>query len=124
MPGVTSVVEISNGIAVIASNSWYAMRAAEAVECDWAAGDYPPDQAGHFDWTARLLSGNQSLSQIIAGFTGSAEFQARYAAEVLQQPALFQQLRGLAQQGRITLVYAARDTDHNEAVVLRNLLLD
>ena len=53
-----------------------------------------------------------------------AGFQARYAAEVLQQPALFQQLRGLAQQGRITLVYAARDTDHNEAVVLRNLLLD
>lgn len=48
MPGVTSVVEISNGIAVIASNSWYAMRAAEAVECDWAAGDYPPDQAGHW----------------------------------------------------------------------------
>lgn len=42
--------------------------------------DRAPDQAGHFDWTARLLSGNQSLSQIIAGFTGSAEFQARYGA--------------------------------------------
>ena len=52
-----------------------------------------------------------------------AEFQARYGAEVLQQPALFQQLQGLAQQGRITLVYAARDTAHNDAVVLRSLLL-
>ena len=48
MPGVTSVVKISNGIAAIASNSWYAMRAAEAVECDWAPGDDPPDQAGHW----------------------------------------------------------------------------
>ena len=31
-----------------AALSQEAMRAAEAVECDWAAGDYPPDQAGHW----------------------------------------------------------------------------
>ncbi|MFD1795355.1 molybdopterin cofactor-binding domain-containing protein [Paracoccus aurantiacus] len=48
MPGVSSVVEVTNGIAVIASNSWYAMRAAEAVKCDWAQGDYPPDQSEHW----------------------------------------------------------------------------
>ncbi len=52
-----------------------------------------------------------------------AEFQARYADEVQQQPALFQQLRDLALNGRITLVYAAHDTAHNDAVVLRGLLL-
>ena len=48
MQGVSSVVGINNGIAAIASNSWYAMQAANAVECDWAAGDYPADQAEHW----------------------------------------------------------------------------
>lgn len=52
-----------------------------------------------------------------------AEFQTRYADEVQQQPALMQQLRDLALKGRITLVYAAQDTAHNDAVVLRGLLL-
>ena len=39
-----------------------------------------PDQAGHFGWTGQLQNGSQSLGQIIAGFTGSPEFQARYGA--------------------------------------------
>jgi uncharacterized protein YeaO (DUF488 family) len=32
-------------------------------------------------------------------------------------------LRGLARQGTLTLVYAAKDEDRNEAVVLRDVLL-
>jgi len=31
-------------------------------------------------------------------------------------------LRDLAQQGPITLVFAAHDTEHNNAIVLRDLL--
>lgn len=52
-----------------------------------------------------------------------AEFQDRYAAEIQQQPEAFGQLRDLATKGRVTLVYAARDELHNDAVVLRSLLL-
>jgi uncharacterized protein YeaO (DUF488 family) len=33
-------------------------------------------------------------------------------------------LRRLAREGTITLIYAARDEAHNEAVVLRDVLLD
>jgi uncharacterized protein YeaO (DUF488 family) len=51
------------------------------------------------------------------------EFQRRYAEEVRRQPELFEQLRDLAHEGRLTLVYAAHDEQHNDAVVLRNLLL-
>ena len=51
------------------------------------------------------------------------EFQRRYAEEVRRQPKLFEQLRDLAHEGRLTLVYAAHDEQHNDAVVLRNLLL-
>lgn len=50
-----------------------------------------------------------------------AEFGRRYRAELRHNPALAQ-LRELAQQGPITLVYAARDEQHNAAVVLRQVL--
>lgn len=50
-----------------------------------------------------------------------AEFQQRYRAELQGSPALAQ-LYALARQGDITLVYAARDQQHNEAVVLQELL--
>lgn len=52
-----------------------------------------------------------------------AEFQIRYAHEVHQQPELLKQLRALALQGRVTLVYSAHDEVHNDAVALRGLLL-
>jgi uncharacterized protein YeaO (DUF488 family) len=51
------------------------------------------------------------------------EFRDRYAAEVRQHPEAFDQLRELARQGRVTLVYSAHDELHNDAVVLRSLVL-
>ncbi|MEO8921614.1 MAG: DUF488 family protein [Caldimonas sp.] len=45
------------------------------------------------------------------------------AAEVRQHPEVYDQLRELAQQGPVTLVYSAHDEIHNDAVVLRSLLL-
>ncbi|HPO18628.1 MAG TPA: DUF488 domain-containing protein [Rubrivivax sp.] len=52
-----------------------------------------------------------------------AEFQQRYAKELHSQADAFEQLRDLARRGTVTLVYAARDEAHNDAVVLRELLL-
>ena len=52
-----------------------------------------------------------------------AEFQQRYTAEVLAHPQTFEQLRDLARQGPVTLVYSAHDEQQNDAVVLRGLLL-
>jgi uncharacterized protein YeaO (DUF488 family) len=51
------------------------------------------------------------------------EFRRRYAKEVHDQPELLGELRDLARKGPITLVYAARDTEHNDAVELRDLIL-
>ena len=50
------------------------------------------------------------------------EFRRRYTAELSKQTALLAELRGLARRGRLTLVYAARDDAHNDAVVLRGVL--
>jgi uncharacterized protein YeaO (DUF488 family) len=51
------------------------------------------------------------------------EFRRRYAKEVQQNADLLGQLRSLARQGPITLVYSARDEKHNDAVELRELIL-
>jgi len=52
------------------------------------------------------------------------EFRRRYRAELRKQGETVEALRALARQGPVTLVYAARDQRHNEAVVLRELLLE
>jgi uncharacterized protein YeaO (DUF488 family) len=51
------------------------------------------------------------------------EFRRRYQSEIRQHPDEFDRLRTLAQHGRITLVYSAHDEAHNDAVVLKDLLL-
>ena len=51
------------------------------------------------------------------------EFRRRYKAELRQRPEELEKLRRLAQRGRITLIFAARDEAHNDAVVLRDMLL-
>jgi uncharacterized protein YeaO (DUF488 family) len=52
------------------------------------------------------------------------EFRQRYAAELHRRPDLFEELCALARKGPITLVFAAHDQAHNDAVVLQELLLD
>jgi uncharacterized protein YeaO (DUF488 family) len=51
-----------------------------------------------------------------------AEFQIRYAAELKQNKEQLALLKQEAAKGRITLLYAARDEEHNEAVILQKLL--
>jgi len=51
------------------------------------------------------------------------EFRQRYVAEIDQHRDELDRLRDLARQGVVTLVYAAHDQEHNDAVVLREILL-
>ena len=50
------------------------------------------------------------------------EFGRRYVLELEGQTARLRDLRRIARQGRLTLVYAARDPEHNDAVVLADVL--
>jgi len=54
-----------------------------------------------------------------------AEFRQRYEAELDGEVAQTKltELRDMAKREHITLVFAAHDTEHNNAVVLRDLLL-
>jgi uncharacterized protein YeaO (DUF488 family) len=51
------------------------------------------------------------------------EFRHRYSEEIHRNRDRLRELRSLAQSGRITLVFAAHDAAHNDAVVLRTILL-
>ncbi len=50
------------------------------------------------------------------------EFRRRYSAELEAEEAKLDELRRRAGTGTVTLVYGARDTRHNDAVVLAELL--
>ena len=51
------------------------------------------------------------------------EFRKRYARELDANPDAVAELRQWLKHGRVTLVYSARDTEHNQAVALRDYLL-
>lgn len=51
------------------------------------------------------------------------EFRERYAKEIHGHAELLAHLRELARDGPVTLVYSARDQIHNDAVLLRQMIL-
>jgi uncharacterized protein YeaO (DUF488 family) len=50
------------------------------------------------------------------------EFRRRYSAELTAQEGKLSELRRRARSGTVTLVYGARDAEHNDAVVLAEIL--
>jgi uncharacterized protein YeaO (DUF488 family) len=50
------------------------------------------------------------------------EFRRRYVVELAAQETILNELRRRARKGTVTLIYGARDTEHNEAVVLADVL--
>jgi len=51
------------------------------------------------------------------------EFRHRYALEIHEHADLLAHVRNLARSGPVTLVYSARDEAHNDAIVLRDVVL-
>ena len=77
------------------------------------------DQARLDEW-ARELGPSSKLRQWFGHDPARfAEFRRRYERELRAHD---EKLRGLADKDTLTLVYGARDTEHNNAVVLAGLL--
>ncbi len=51
-----------------------------------------------------------------------SEFRRRYFRELERHEEIWEPLLGLARRGRVTLVYSAHDTEHNNAVALQEFL--
>ena len=50
------------------------------------------------------------------------EFRRRYFTELEQNPAAWRPLIEAARRNRVTLLYSAKDTEHNNAVALKEFL--
>lgn len=50
------------------------------------------------------------------------EFRRRYFAELDAEPDALNELRAHLGQGKVTLLYAAKETEHNNAVALKDYL--
>lgn len=94
MQGVKNVVEVTNGVAVIATNTWYAFQALEAIAFDWAAAPYPAEQAGHWttlseSFTDRNLNAAPRDDGDVDGAAGEvieAEYRSPYVAHQPLEP--------------------------------------
>lgn len=50
------------------------------------------------------------------------EFRQRYEEELIEHPETWQPIRQAARRGNVTLLYSARDPEHNNAEALREFL--
>jgi uncharacterized protein YeaO (DUF488 family) len=80
-------------------------------------------EQAHLDEWARELAPSSEL-RLWFGHDPAKfeEFRRRYRDELAVQEEKLRELRGRAHKGTLTLIYSARDTEHNDAVVLAELL--
>lgn len=82
-------------------------------------------ERAHLDEWARELAPSDELrtwfSHVPERFQ---QFRARYRDELAAHNELLEKLREQASKGRLTIVYAAHDREHNNAAVLAELLRD
>jgi uncharacterized protein YeaO (DUF488 family) len=80
-------------------------------------------ERAHLDEWARELAPSDELRRWFAHVPDRFdEFRARYTAELSDRSEHLEQLRVKALSGPLTIVYAARDREHNDAVVVAELL--
>lgn len=96
MRGVSDVLEITDGLAVIADNTWRAMRAANAIDVTWGTPPYPPEMDGHWDALAASFNPDQLDRQwrddgdvdsaLANGAVVEAEYRSPYVAHAPLEP--------------------------------------
>lgn len=80
-------------------------------------------EGARLDEWARDLAPSTELRRWFGHEAGRfEEFRRRYTAELAAHEARLEELRRRARRGTVTLVYGARDTERNGAVVLAEVL--
>ena len=83
----------------------------------WPRG-LPRERAGIDGWERELAPSTELRQWFGHEPSRFSEFRRRYLEELGERRPLLAGLRRRAREGTLTLVYAAKDTDHNDAVVL------
>lgn len=93
MRGVQAILPVTNGVAVIADNTWRAIQAANAIEFDWAPAPYPAEMDAHWAEIAasftkdRLDREWRHDGNVDAALTDAEQLTAEYRAPyVAHQP--------------------------------------
>ncbi|WP_170391031.1 xanthine dehydrogenase family protein molybdopterin-binding subunit [Ruegeria arenilitoris] len=95
MPGVEKVVDLGNGVAVIATNTWLANQAVEAIDVDWGEAPYPPETDAIFAEIAKAFDADPNstmrddgdVSIVPEGATViDAEYTVPYLAHATMEP--------------------------------------
>jgi isoquinoline 1-oxidoreductase beta subunit len=95
MRGIANVVEVTNGVAVIADNTWRAFQAVNAIDCDWGPAAYPAEQDGHWAAISESFGNEERLNSVwrndgdVTAATGDvveAEYRAPYVAHQPLEP--------------------------------------
>src|SRR5215469_12961580 len=80
-------------------------------------------EEAHLDEWARELAPSTELRRWFGHDPARFdEFRRRYRLGLTEHEEKLDQLRGRARTGTLTLVYSAKDTEHNDAVVLGEVL--
>lgn len=81
-------------------------------------------EAGIDEWAKELAPGDELRRWFAHRPERRPEFRQSYLKELSgpQKEPLLQRLARMAAKGNVTLLYAAQDTEHNNAVVLAGLL--
>jgi uncharacterized protein YeaO (DUF488 family) len=80
------------------------------------------EQAGLGEWARELAPSSELRRWFDHDPARFEEFRRRYTEELAAQNDKLRELRRRARAGTLTLVYGARDTEHNDAVVLAEIL--
>lgn len=96
MPGVQRIVQVPNGVAVIANNTWNAFQAADAIDFDWGPAPYPAEMDEHWAEVAASFTEERMDKEwrhdgdvpatLNANDTYSAEYKAPYVAHQPLEP--------------------------------------
>ncbi len=96
MPGVLGIVPITNGVAVLANNTWRAFQAADAIAFDWGPAPYPAEMDAHWAEVAASFTDDRlddtwrddgdAAAALAAGGVITAEYRAPYVAHQPLEP--------------------------------------
>ena len=93
--GVSDVVQIKDGVGVIADNTWRAFRGADAVVCDWGPAPYPAEMDAHWAALAKAIESGESdgrprndgdVEAALGKDVIKAEYRAPYLAHAPLEP--------------------------------------
>jgi isoquinoline 1-oxidoreductase beta subunit len=65
MPGVKRIIPFDDGVAVVATNTWYAFKAAAAIEFDWGDAPYPDSTDSMFEQVRNSFDDDFQDSQFL-----------------------------------------------------------